>query len=262
MMIDADGDHPTGEKRLPAVAALYPERRITTISRRQDFFVFFSVVAELVRKQDVVLDLGAGRGRTAEFGGRHMRWLGNLKGRCARLIGVDVDPVVLENPYLDEAFVIGPDGRLPVADQSIDLIYSFVVIEHVQDPAGLAAEIERVLKPGGWFCAWTPNRWGYIALGARLMPNRLHAKMLNIVAPGDRADKDVFPTQYRMNTMRVIRRLFPKSRFRNYSFTINGDPAYNFGSPIIAALLVLYMALTPSFLAQCLFVIVRKNPQA
>ncbi len=252
-------DHPTGEAVLPAVAALFPERRITTFSHRQDFFVFFSMIAELVQPDHVVLDLGAGRGRISEFGGPHMRWLGTLKGRCAKLIGVDIDPVVLENPYLDEALLIGQDGRLPVADHSIDLIYSFAVIEHVQDPSGLAAEIERVLKPGGWFCAWTPNRWGYIALGASLLPNRLHARLLNVVAPRDRADKDVFPTKYRMNTRGAIRRLFPKPAFQDFSLLFNANPVYNFGSPVVAALLLLYMALTPAVLAQCLFVFVRKN---
>jgi len=255
-----DTDNPTGETILPAVAALFPQRRVVSFSNREDFFVFFSIVAELVEPGFTVLDLGAGRGRTAEFGGPHKRWLGTLKGRCAKLIGMDVDPVVLENPYVDEAHLIGPDGRLPVADASIDLIYSFVTIEHVDQPEAFAAEVERVLKPGGWFCAWTPNKWGYIAVGARMVPNRLHVKLLRTIAPRDREDVDVFPTRYRMNTIGAIRRLFPGSRFRNYSYTFNADPVYNFGSPIVAALILFVMALTPPPLKQSLIVLVRKNP--
>ena len=245
---------------IPATAAVFPERRIVSFGHRQDFFVFFAMVNELLRPDDVVVDLGAGRGRSYEFGGPFLRYMAGMKGRCRRLIGIDVDPAVKENPYLDEARMINADGGFPLEDNSVDLMYSFAVIEHVDDPAKFAAEVRRVLRPGGRFCAWTPNKWGYIAIGARLAPNRLHSKLLDTIEPdGHRGSPDVFPTRYRMNTIPAIRRLFPPEYFRNQSFGFNGLPVYNFGSAIIAWALEIYMRLTPSFLSQSLMVFVQKK---
>ncbi len=148
---------------------------------------------------------------------------------------------------------------MPLADQSVDVIFSYAVLEHIDDPHGVAAEIDRVLKPGGWFCAWTPNKWGYIGIGARLIPNDLHARLLPLVQPNNRAPRDVFPTRYRMNTRGAIAKLFPAARFENLSFGFNAQPTYNFGNTLVARFWLLYMALMPKFLAQTLFVFVRKR---
>jgi len=42
--------------------------------------------------------------------------------------------------------------------ESFDLVYSFHVLEHIQPPEQVVAEIRRVLKPGMPFCLGTPNR--------------------------------------------------------------------------------------------------------
>ena len=240
------------------LAKIFPERRIVSVLHRQDRQVFFSMVNDLVQEDHVVLDFGAGRNRFPEFG-RHLNRISTFKGRCARVIGVDVDTAVLTNETLDEAHVITPDGRLPLPDASVDVIFSYAVLEHIDNPEAMAAELGRVLKPGGWLCAWTPNKWGYIGIGARLVPNHLHASLLRIVQPNNRAPRDVFPTRYKMNTRGAISRYFPMAQFENHTFGFNAQPTYNFGSPLIARLWLAYMALTPRFMAQTLFVFVRKR---
>ena len=238
---------------------LFPEQRIVRFLRRQDRFLFFSMVNELVKPTDTVLDLGAGRNRFPEFG-PHMNAISTLKGRCERVIGVDVDPEVMTNDAMDETHVVSPGEQLPLEPESVDLVYSYAVLEHVDDPRAFVAELYRVLKPGGWFCAWTPNKWGYVGIGARLVPNSLHAKVLKRAQPSGRGEKDVFPTVYRMNTMGEINRYFPDTQFENFSFGYNAQPSYNFGSALIARMWLAYMAVTPSRLAQSLFVFLRKRP--
>lgn len=50
--------------------------------------------------------------------------------------------------------VLGVAEKLPFADNSLDGVISVAVLEHVKDPFQSAAEISRVLKPGGFlFCA-------------------------------------------------------------------------------------------------------------
>ena len=106
------------------------------------------------------------------------RHLGDFRGRCAQVVACDVDEAVFGNRSADEVRLIGHDGLLPFPDGSFDLISAFSVLEHIEHPEVTATELGRVLAPGGWLCAWTPNRWGYVGIGARLVPKRLHARVL------------------------------------------------------------------------------------
>ncbi len=238
--------------------SIFPERRIVRFAHRQDRQVFFSMVDELVTADDVVLDFGAGRNRFPEYG-PHLERLATLRGRCAKVIGVDVDEAVLTNDSLDEAHQVAPDEPLPLADASVDLVFSYAVFEHISDPTFVAAELHRVVKPGGWVCAWTPNKWGYIGIGARLVPSRRHAKLLETVQPGSRGHEDVFSTRYLLNTRSAVGEAFGAEAWDDFSFTFNGQPSYNFGSAAVARLIQLYMVATPAALAQGLFVFLRKK---
>jgi SAM-dependent methyltransferase len=52
--------------------------------------------------------------------------------------------------------VIGVAEKLPFADSAFDAVFSFAVLEHVKFPFEAAAEICRVLKPGGRLAACVP----------------------------------------------------------------------------------------------------------
>ena len=49
--------------------------------------------------------------------------------------------------------------ELPFADNTFDKVICSEVLEHIPDYRGALREIERVLKPGGLFCASVPRRW-------------------------------------------------------------------------------------------------------
>lgn len=208
------------------LARLYPEIEVGGFSRVNKNLEFYSRVNALITPESVLVDFGAGRGGFMDEPDSYLRRLRLFKGRVAKVIGVDIDPAVTENQSVDEAIVWTPGERIDIPDASVDIVMSDFTFEHVDDPDLVVAELQRIVKPGGWICARTPNKWGYIAIGSRMVPNRLHARVLQRLQPGQREAHDVFPTRYRMNTRRAMARLFPSPTWNVVAYTVNGEPVY------------------------------------
>jgi SAM-dependent methyltransferase len=189
---------------------MYPEVAAGGFTRHDGFVDFYVRVDALIGEGARVLDFGAGRGSWADSNlSPFHRELRDLRRGAKEVVGVDVDPVVLENPTLDRAQVIGIGDPLPFDAGSFDFVVADHVLEHIApaDAPGIVAEFKRVVAPGGWVAARTPNKWGMIGIGARLVPNRLHVAVLRALQPG-RLAEDVFPTRYAMNTRKDLKRLF------------------------------------------------------
>jgi ubiquinone/menaquinone biosynthesis C-methylase UbiE len=94
------------------------------------------------RKPGVALDAACGTGRFAEF----------LSARGHRVIGVDSSPDMLayaRRRVPDGEFRLGELDRLPLADDSVDVITCALALEHVPRLEPVLAEFARVLRPGG-----------------------------------------------------------------------------------------------------------------
>ena len=116
-----------------------------------------------LKSGDVVLDLGCGEGR-------HV--ISAYVEADIDAVGVDLsldDLMTTREKFGD--FVAGEnDGKafnlsvanalhLPFADGTFDKVICSEVLEHIPDYRGALAEIHRVLRPGGLFCASVPRRW-------------------------------------------------------------------------------------------------------
>lgn len=174
------------------------------------------------------------------------------------MIGVDLDEVVHSNLAVDEAYVVRIGEPLPLVSGSIDLVVSDHTFEHIADPAWAAGEIDRVLKPGGWLCARTPNKWGYIGVGARVVPNDLHVGFLRRLQP-TKAAEDTFPTTYLLNTPSDLRRWFPEYAYEHKIWGMDNEPAYVGRSVLAARLTKCLFTLTPSPLRSILFAFLHKR---
>ena len=112
---------------------------------------------------DVVLDLGCGEGR-------HV--ISAYVEADVHSVGVDLSLDDLKTTQEKFADFDEPDNaaksfglssanalQLPFADDTFDKVICSEVLEHIPDYQGALCEIERVLKPGGLFCASVPRRW-------------------------------------------------------------------------------------------------------
>ncbi|TAJ59731.1 class I SAM-dependent methyltransferase [Brevundimonas sp.] len=182
--------------------------------------IYEAAARELAGKASRVLDFGAGRG------------LHEIDLRTGRntVEGCDVDDAVLSNPLLHRATMVRLGAQLPYTDASFDLIVCRYVLEHVEHPEIVAAELRRVLAPGGTILAITPNKYGYVAIAASIVPNPLHVAVLKLVQPG-KLPEDTFPTRYRMNTRRDLERTFGGLAC---FLRASGPSAYHFGIDAVA----------------------------
>lgn len=125
---DAYGAH--GERRLDALLATLRRRRVDPF----------------ITPGSVLVDLGCGHAGSL---------LNAYSGTIERGIGFDVSvgPAPAENVELHAQAV---DAPLPLPESSVDVVSCLAVIEHVDRPDVLAAEAQRILRPGGVFVVTTP----------------------------------------------------------------------------------------------------------
>lgn len=168
--------------------------------------IFERHVASLIAPGTRVL-LDAGAGRTVPV-------LRTFLGKVEKLIGIEVVeftdvPQGIEVHQADLA-------ALPLSDNSVDLIMSRSVFEHLTDPASVYRELARVLRPGGRIVFLTANMWDYGTLVARLVPNRFHARIVKVVE--GREEEDTFPTAYKTNTRSDVVQLAAGAGLNVYQF--------------------------------------------
>lgn len=179
---------------LPHVSSLQ-HRFYPDAVKRDPVATFMRRVEAAVEPGHRVLDLGAGAGAMNGYA---------LKGFVRQIVGIDLDPRVSLNPLLD-AGLRADFYALPFRTGSFDVVFSVYVVEHVARPDALAAEIARVLRPGGMCLVLTPNLFHYVTLMSRLTPTTFH-RWVN--QRRGRALDDTFPTSYRLNSRRALGRHF------------------------------------------------------
>jgi SAM-dependent methyltransferase len=164
---------------------------------------FAEKLREIIVAGDRVLDAGCGTGKF--FGFDFARAAG------CQLVGTDLRQDLKANSDMD--FCVRSElNRLPFSNSSFDVVNCRLVIEHVDSPDVVLREFYRVLKPGGRLAIFTPNLLHYFGAAARLTPHWFHVWFNSRVRGFDR--DDIFPTHYRANTRRRLRRLALEAGFR------------------------------------------------
>lgn len=120
-----------------------------------------------------VLDLGCGEGRHViaahaldgvdavgvDLSTTDLQTARERQQEFAEMLAAENAQASSEKPPALFALLVGDALRLPFADNSFDAVVCSEVLEHIPDWRGVLPEIERVLKPGGLFCASVPRAW-------------------------------------------------------------------------------------------------------
>ena len=172
---------------------------------------FDFVVRMHLTSESAVLDLGCGR-----TGGIERFW------REARVaVGVDPDLGSLVARGQGMPVMQGGGEHLPFADASFHMVVSVWVLEHLENPENVFAEIARVLKPDGHFIFLTPNALNPLVLGNRVgqLAPWLQKQLVSNVYGRD-------GSRYRANTSSRIREMAAATGFDVAELKVMADPTY------------------------------------
>ena len=184
-------------------------QRLLVPELRPSQYAFAEILNETLARRTSWLDLGCGRRLLPE-------WMPDtiekeLRGRVARRVGTDLDLASLRDHAALSARVQASADALPFSPRSFDIVSANMVMEHIEQPGRVLAEIGRVLRPGGVFVFHTPNRRYWAIRIARVVPQRAKALLVRLLE--GRAEEDVFPTRYRFNDAGEIARLAADAGF-------------------------------------------------
>ncbi len=119
-----------------------------------------SVLKKVDLKDKVILDQGCGEGV----------WMNEFARFTSpkNVFGFDIDPesktnyelliTNLPNPVPIENYIICKAEDLKFGSDKFEIVFSNEVLEHVEDDKKAVEEVNRVLKKGGKFIIFTPNR--------------------------------------------------------------------------------------------------------
>lgn len=179
---------------------------------------FLRWVAASCEPGDRVLDVGAGVSRSGA--------LTPLTRKPVHLVGVDPDGAIDLNGALDERHMMSLERFAEDHPGEFDAAFAVYVLEHVSSPAAFMAACARVLRPGGTFFALTPNvrqyfgatTWALTRLG-------LTDRVLERLKGHEEVHEHHFPPEYRLNSMRTLRRHLDSAGFSAVDFRCYDETA-------------------------------------
>ncbi len=183
-----------------------------TISDRRVVFVRL-ILKELDKRSrpNRVLDIGCGTG-ISESGQSHL-FTRAIAEHADEFWGIEPDISLSPQPGIFDHFQHAHMETAEVPPASIDVAYSFMVMEHVANPLAFLQAVRRALKPGGSYLFLTPNgRHLFTILSGTLHKLKLDELVLRMIR-GKLTEQYHYPIENKCQTPRVINRLAARTGF-------------------------------------------------
>jgi len=236
----------------------FPETRFGGFSNIDSSIIFYTRINALLTADSVILDVGCGRGTAAEDRVLYRKSLRILKGKCKKIIGIDLDKAGYLNPCIDE-FRLITEKKWPVENESIDICICDNVLEHVENPNLFFSELSRVIKKEGLLFIRTTNLFSSFGFLSFITPLEFHKFILRNILHYQRERNDVFKTLFRCNTVFKIEYMFRKYKFKGCIRGYQSEPAYFAFSQFFYLIGLIFDYFTPNFLKTNIFCFASKN---
>ena len=152
---------------------------------------------------------GNGEGIWVDLGCGTNRYVEEYRGQFKQAFGIDVDLRLVGRAA--KPFIVSDSGRLCLKKNSVDLVSTFMVVEHWVSPVASLQEIMEVLKPGGIFVCCTVNKTYWASLLNRALPEIVKRWIVRSVHNKD--DEDIFKAYYRFNDQATIKQIIAEIGF-------------------------------------------------
>ena len=184
-------------------------------------YFFRKYLKNYINSNSIILDAGCGSGGI----------ISEFKFMPKLIIGVDINKRLLDKNQVVNKKIIANLEHIPLENNSIDIIISEFVLEHLRNPAAVFKEIYRVLKHKGVFIFITPNILNPIIILSKILPHAFHTRLRTTLL---KKEEETHPTYYKINTYRKLSNLGRTTGFHNYKIQRAGNPEYlGFCKPLV-----------------------------
>lgn len=184
---------------------------------RRTFVRLLAEEADRVRERSgevQALDIGCGLGI-----GRQPQWTAAVRPHFDKLSGVEPDSSIRPDTTVMDSFQNSTLEAANLPASHFDIAYSFMVVEHVADPAAFLQAIHRALKPRGVHFFATVNGNHYFAKISKWMRRTgLEDAVLRLVRRQEETEAYHYPVEYRMNRPRQLETLAEEHGFERPEF--------------------------------------------
>ncbi|OGL97621.1 hypothetical protein A2318_04195 [Candidatus Uhrbacteria bacterium RIFOXYB2_FULL_45_11] len=181
--------------------------------------LYRDLISQHAKKHAIVLDAGCGNGGV----------LSSYTHLFSKTIGIDTNQHLLnEHDFLDEK-ILSDLSKIPLSDNSIDLVTCDFVLEHIQHPEEVFHEILRVLKPEGVFLFRTTNVFNPVMMFSKFLPLSVHKILRDVLL---KKEEETHETYYRANSWMNLLSLGKQSGFKSIQLHRAGNPEYLAFSPL------------------------------
>lgn len=147
-----------------------------------------------------VLDIGCGRGI-----GRQPMYNRAIAQHAGEYWGIEPDADVQPEDGLFDNFQHATAEEADLPEDYFDIVYSYMVMEHVEDPESYIRAVHRCLKPGGIHLFITPNARHYFTRCAKCLHRLgLADRMLTLLRGKAMVDDYHYPVRYAFNDAKRI----------------------------------------------------------
>lgn len=174
-----------------------------------DIYAYYKqAVRGHMRDNQVIVDIGGGKkSPIAEFKNQY---------HASTLIAVDVSGDELAcNAQVDRKIIADVTAGIPLPDESVDMIVSSSVLEHLKGQEKFVKNAARLLKSNGesYFIHVFPARFALFAIINRVLPTQLAKSLVTFVSPS-RKESGVFPAYYDKCRYSAMKKLLEENGFQ------------------------------------------------